>query len=156
MNALKPKIPAFACPEFNATCPVCKKGFGDKKDVLLAACQHRYHDQCVYRSMQYGRRRICIVCRVDALPMVRSCGLRLYEFSSYCEALPLALCRYGDADSLRRVLALDRCVAQESFRDALTWLPTPLLHIAAANGQVECVKVLLESEAKVSAVDSCG
>ena len=58
---LKTKIPALANPPLNDICLVCRTGLLGKKDVLIAACQHRYHIGCVATGLKLKARHRIVV-----------------------------------------------------------------------------------------------
>ncbi|WP_257263556.1 ankyrin repeat domain-containing protein [Endozoicomonas sp. ONNA2] len=143
----------------NDTCPLCNNGLFEQRSVLLANCQHRYHEKCITHQLdQRNKSELakipCAICQTPVLPMVRETGAKFYEPSPYCEALPLQACRSGNHDKLAQILQQDPEIASECFVSPIINGKAPLLLIAAENSDIAGLKLLLDYGADVNARDT--
>lgn len=143
----------------SAKCQICLSDdaheHGDGA-IVKTAClpvAHLFHLSCIshWLSQDLNNRR-CAVCRQSPLPLVRLLGGRIYEWSPYCESLPLQACRTGDLDTLQKLLQLDPSLITQEYLGCHPTDRVDLLSITADNGETACMQALIDAGANPDSV----
>lgn len=143
----------------SAKCQICLSDdtleHGDGA-IVKTAClpvAHLFHLSCIshWLSQDLNNRR-CAVCRQSPLPLVRLLGGRIYEWSPYCESLPMQACRTGDLDTLQKLLQLDPSLITQEYLGCHPTGRVDLLSITADNGETACMQALIDAGANPDSV----
>ena len=155
-NTVQIDAPLSVAPH-NA-CPICQRGLCNNREVLIANCGHRYHEDCIdwWLSVKGLSAASCRVCDATTLPLVREAGAAFNESSRYCESQPLYVCRSGNAEALGHLLTLHPTIVREYFRTAATGEEVLLLHVAIRENQSACLQALVKHGADLNAATKNG
>lgn len=151
-------------PPYPISCSLCNESLDIKgvqsfrREVVKTHCKtpHYYHLECItqkFDALSESDRR-CFVCKEQPLPLVRLSGVRPNDESPYCDSPATYACRFGNFIELDRLLRQDPEMINRRYRHPTEQCKTTLLTVAATFGQIECLKILLNSGPEKWQLDS--
>ena len=151
-------------PPYPVSCSLCNENLDIKgvqsfrREVVKTHCNtpHYYHLECItqkFDALSESDRR-CVVCKEQPLPLVRLSGVRPNDESPYCDSPATYACRFGNFIELDRLLRQDPEMINRLYHYPTEQCKATLLTVAASFGQIECLKILLNSGPEKWQLDS--
>ena len=137
-------------------CPICLEGYFQQHEVVVTACNHRYHEYCItewLKTRGIGE-RTCAMCRSIAVPLVRE-SPSLFdddkETNPFVESPILRSVRLGQRDVIAQLLLSNPSMANRRFLNGVSGNEVSLLYTAARQGHLELAADLLAAGTLVNA-----
>ncbi|MGO0306085.1 ankyrin repeat domain-containing protein [Endozoicomonas acroporae] len=153
-------------------CSICSRDDGyygqlGGRSLVQTSCNpkpHVFHLECItqwFDNEQKTVRRLderqCAECHQKALPLIRMDRMRpLNDESPYCETRIFNACRTGNTANLKMLLSQDRTLANRAYHSVTTGHPEHLLAVALKNEHTDAVRLLIDYQADVNAVEHNG